>query len=159
MSDQAFHSTEGFSENEDPRLFHEAASSLRVAQIERNHSAEARHLPAGELMLWVGRKSRIVNFGDCTLMSQPFGYPASVDVVLTHPKRKGLDTPQSQPAVHWSWHSTRGVLNKSQTLRQIIPPCHQQPADHVTVAIQILGGGVQYDVGAVLQRPLEEGSG
>ena len=35
----------------------------------------------------------------------------------------------------------------------------QQAAHHVAVAVQVLGGGVEHDVGAVLERPLEERRG
>ena len=36
---------------------------------------------------------------------------------------------------------------------------HQQAAHHVAVAVEVLGGGVEHDVGAVLERPLEERRG
>ena len=119
-----------------------------VAEVERDHPAESAHLPAGELVLGMGGQPGIVDLGDLGPAGEPFGDPAPVGVVLPHPERQGLDAAQRQPAIHRPGHGAGGVLDEAEPLGQIVPRRDQHAAHHVAVAVEVLGGRVEHDVGA-----------
>ena len=76
-----------------------------------------------------------------------------------HPQGQGLDPAQGQPAVHRPRHRPDGVLEEPGPLEQLGHRGHQGPADHVGVPAQVLGRGVDDQVGPELERLLQERGG
>ena len=105
VADQALHAAERLGQREDPCRLDEAARPARRRRLERDHAAESAHLPAGELVLRMGRAAP---------GSTPSGRPArsashsatrpAVGVVLPHAQRQRLDAAERQPAVHRAGH-------------------------------------------------------
>ena len=54
-------------------------------------------------------------------------------------------------------HRAGGVEDELQPRREVVVVHDGDAADHVGVAVQVLGRGVVDDVGAEVERPLEEG--
>ena len=93
------------------------------------------------------------------MLLQPFRDAAGVGVVLAHAQCQRLGAAQREPAVERTRHGARRILNEAKPLGDVVPGRHQHAADHVGVAVEVLGGRVQDDVGAELQGLLEEGGG
>jgi hypothetical protein len=80
-------------------------------------------------------------------------------IVLPHSHGKGLDSAQRQPTIERSGYGARRVLDELEPFGQIVSGGERDTADHVTVAVYVLGSGMDYNLGPELNRPLEEGCG
>ena len=83
----------------------------------------------------------------------------AVGVVLRHSHRQRLRAAQHEPRVERAENRARGVLVELQPLEVGVRGGHDNPADAVAVAVQILRRAVQHHVGAELDRPLNRGAG
>ena len=79
--------------------------------------------------------------------------------VPIHPHAQRLDTAQHEVAVERRGHGAGRVLGEPQPLGQLVVVDRQEPADHVAVTAEVLGGRVHDDVGAERDRLLQVRSG
>ena len=82
-------------------------------------------------------------------------HPQRVVAVPVHPHAERLDPAQGQPGVERAGHRAGRVLQERQPLAEVGVGDHDRPADDVGVTAQVLGGGVDHDVGAERQRLLQ----
>ena len=73
---------------------------------------------------------------------------------LAHAQRQRLQAAQREEAVERAADRADGVLQEPDLLGELRVRRHRDAADHVGVAVQILGRRVHDDVGAELERPL-----
>jgi hypothetical protein len=76
--------------------------------------------------------------------------------VLAHAKVERLRAPQCKPRIEWSSHGAGRVVDELEPLAESVVPDDRNPADHVAVAVQVLGGRVEHDVRAKVERALEK---
>ena len=81
-----------------------------------------------------------------------------VGVVALHADGQRLGAAQHQPRVHRPQDAALGVLHELQPLGVVVAHAHDDAAHAVAVAVQELGGAVQDEVGAELDRPLRVGA-
>src|SRR6185295_13944119 len=74
-------------------------------------------------------------------------------------QREGLDAAQREEGVERARHAADGVLQERELVLQRVVAQDRRAADHVGMAVQVLGGGVHHDVEAMLDRPLDPGRG
>ena len=75
--------------------------------------------------------------------------------VALHPDGERLQAAQHQVAVERGGDAAGGVLDEAEPLGERVVARHRRAADHVGVAVQVLGRRVDDEVGPELQRPLE----
>src|SRR2546425_633556 len=72
---------------------------------------------------------------------------------------EGLDAAEEEEAILGAGDGAGGVLDELELLVEGGVAGDKGAADHVAVAADVLGGGVEDDVGAELERALEDGRG
>ena len=125
------------------------------AELERDHAAEARHLPLRQRVLRVGFQPGVVHGRDLPPPVEPGGDRPAARVVALHADRERLDPAQHQERIHRREDRADGVLEPSDPLRVLGTRRHHASADAVAVAVQVLRRRVHDDVGAQLDRLLE----
>ena len=150
VPDQAFHAAQRFGQREDPgplrRTSRARAASPRSM---RDHAAEAAHLAAGQLVLRMataGRGSRPSATSGASASQSAMRRPLasccrirSGSVLVPRSASQQSIGPGTAPAAFWRKPSRSARSSRRR---------HQQPAHHVAVAVEVLGRGVEDDVGA-----------
>ena len=76
-----------------------------------------------------------------------------------YPAGEGTQAAQDEPGIERTGSTTEAPAGPAGSLRKVVDPGEDQgAAQHVAVAAQVLGGGVQNDVGTEGERPLQGGS-
>src|SRR5471032_3385171 len=70
-----------------------------------------------------------------------------------------LGAAQGEPGVEGAGNGTRRIEDELEAGGEIVVVEHRNAAHHVRVPVEVLGGGVKYDVRAELEGALEEGGG
>ena len=145
---QGLHPPEGLGQGEHPRPHGERlAGGDAAGQLEAHHAAGRAHLAAAELVLGVARQARIVHPLDLGRGLQVSRDRGCIGAVPVHAHGQGLDAAQHEEAVHGPGRPAHGVLVERELLADRGVPRDQGTADHVGVTAQVLGQGVQDDVG------------
>ena len=154
--DQALHTAQGLGQGEDLNPLQHPPGALQIAVDQhRDHAAEAAvHLARGQFVLRVADQARIDDLGHAFPVFQPAGHGHGVLVVRLHAQAQGLQPPVGQEGVERPHDAADGVLQELQLGRHLGVLGHQNPADDVGVAVQILGRRVHDHVGAQGQRLL-----
>ena len=95
----------------------------------------------------MGRQSGIVDASHAVLLVQHAREQARRLPVLAHPHLQGAQAAQGQEAVEGRAGSADTVGPPGQLLGELRGGGHEGAAHHVTVAIDVLGGGMHHDVG------------
>ena len=136
--------------------FSSRARRLERSELEREHAAEAAHLPRAPA------RAADATAGPDSRRAATFGCAArnsrqrqAVGVVLRHAQRQRLGAAQHQPRVERAEDRARGVLDEPQPLDVVVARGDDDAADAVAVAVQVLRRAVDDEVGAELERPLQ----
>ena len=157
MVREALHAAEALGDVEDAERLHDLPGAGHGPDVEGEHAAEPAHLAAGQFVARMAGQSGVVDGGDLRMPGEhPCDLP-SVRVVLLHPQRERLGTPQEEPGIERRQNRTRGVLEVFEAGQVLGVARHQDPADAIAMSVQVLGGGVHHDVGPQLEGPLEIG--
>ena len=71
--------------------------------------------------------------------------------------REGLQAAQGEPAFKGGWYGAPGMLNGFHLVEKLIALAeHQRSHQDVTVAGEVLSGGMHRDVATEFERPLQE---
>jgi hypothetical protein len=98
--DEALDAAEALGEGEHADGREEATRGLEVAaQVERDHAAEAGHLPAGEGVLRVAGEAGVEDALDLGVLREEAGDAGGVLWCRSHAQREGLEAAQGQVAV------------------------------------------------------------
>ena len=159
MADQRFDAAKALRERHQLHGVQQRPRLLERAETERDDAAEAAHLPPGELVVRMIGKPGIVHLRDLRMGGEELRQRQAVLVVPLHADRQRLGAAQHQPRVHRSEDGALGVLHESQPLDVIVAHGHHDAADAVAVTVEKLGGAVDDEVGAELDRTLDVGAG
>ena len=91
------------------------------------------------------------------MAAQPARDPEGVAVMLLHAHGQRFDAAQHQETILRAGAGSHGVLQESDLLGQRRIFDHDCAAHHVGMAVDVLGGGMDHDVHAEIQRALEIG--
>ena len=139
--------------------FEERPRLVERTEIERDHAAEAAHLPFGQFVMRVIGQPGVVHLRDLRMAGQERRERHAVLVVPLHPDRQRLGAAQNQPGVHRAEDRAFGILHEPQPLDVIVAYRHRHAADAVAVAVEKLGGAMDDDVGAEFDGALNVRAG
>ena len=131
-----------------------AASPPR--KLETQHGAEATLLAARNFMSGIVAESGIINALHGWMPRQEVHYGSGIFSVHAHARVQGANSAQREKAVERRPGYAEGVRPPHQVLLQFSGGGNHRSADHVAVAIQVLGGGVQRQIGAETQGLLPD---
>ena len=160
MLDQALDRAEGLGEREQlGAAHHPPRRRLAAAQREAHHPAEVGHLLRRGGVTGVVGEAGVEHPLDGAGDREQLDDGPGVGAVAVHPHGERLDAAEHEVAVERGRHGTGRVLDEAQALGEVVVVDGDEPADHVAVAAEVLGGRVHHDVGAERQRLLQVGSG
>ena len=90
------------------------------------------------------------------MVLQESGHGHRIGAVLFHPDAQGLCPTQDEEAVEWPWNRPDRVLKELESLEHRLVVGDHGTAHDVGVSPQIFRRGVNHDIGAKLQRPLQK---
>jgi hypothetical protein len=128
-----------------------------AGQLEADHAAEALLLAGGNRMAWMRLEARVVHPLDRRVRHQYSHQRRGVLGVGAQPRRQRADAAQREEAVEGRARQAQAVGPPVELLVQLRRLRHHRAADHVAVAVQVLGGRVQHDIGAVREGGLPAG--
>ena len=138
---------------------HETLALLEPAlDDEREHAAAAGHLALCDLVLGMGRKERITHRGDARPPLQPPRRDQRVFRMFFHPNLERLHALGEHPRVERRQRRPGGAREVVDLLHQILS-AHHHTAHHTALSIDVLGGGVEGEVCAELNRSLQDRCG
>ena len=150
--------SERLSEGEELGLLAETLSAGSSSlNAEREHTAT--HAVAVLLLsngvLWVRLETWVVDGDDVWGLFESVGNGGSVGGGLASAKVEGLKTTVSQPGVERRWDSTNGVLEEGKALLHGIGVEGGNTHDNIRVTVDVLGDGVDDNVGTVVKWVLD----
>ena len=138
-------------------LQHPEHRVLAALQSEREGAAVAAHLLLGERVLRVRLQPGMQHRRHFRMAAQPARDRERVAVMLLHAHGQRLDAAQHQETILRAGAGSHGVLQEPDLLGQRRVSHDGGAADHVGMPVDVLGGGMDHDVHAEIQRPLEIG--
>jgi hypothetical protein len=132
-----------------------------AGRAERDHAAEGAHLAARDLVTGVVRQAGIMDRRHLRPSGQGHRHRQGVGGVALHAAGERAQAAQHQPAVEGRGDGAQVVTHPVEARGQlgVAAAQHQGASLHVAMAAEILGGGMQHDVHAEVQRPLQSGRG
>lgn len=132
-----------------------AGSSSLDAEREHTTTHAVAVLLLGNGVLWVRLKTWVVDGDDVWGLLKSVGNGGGVGGGLASAEVKGLKTTVSQPGVECRWDGTDGVLEERKTLLHGIRVEGGNTHDNIGVSVDVLGDGVDNNVGAVVKWVLD----
>jgi hypothetical protein len=148
--DEAFDAAEGFGKGEEAAAFEEASGAGETTlKNGGDHATAGRHLPAGEFVLGVGREAGVEDALDVGAGFEEAGDFRSVVAGAFHAEGEGFDAAVGEEAVEGGGDGADGVLEEGEAVekRRVVTD-DGEAADHVGVAVDVFGDGVDDDVEA-----------
>ena len=111
-------------------------------------------------MVRVRGQPRVDHLGDGIVALQPLRQRQRVVAMRLHPQVQRLQAAQGEETVERALHRAHRVLQEGQLFAQFgVVAHHQHAADHVGMAVEVLGRRMHDDVGAVFERALQDRRG
>ena len=156
--DQALHAAERFGQGKQVAAFQHAARFFEsTLHLDADDAAEALHLAARQGVLRVALEAGVDHALDARVLLEPARQFQRVVAVRAHAQVQGLESAQGEKTVERPGDGADRVLQECHRFGQIRCAGHDDAADHVGMAVEVLGGRVQHQVRAVLQRALQHG--
>src|SRR5690349_16729097 len=97
---------------------------------------------------------------DLRMLLEPGSAVHRVAAMALHAQRQRLDAAQRQERIEWARHAADRVLQEAELFLELLVLTDDcRAADHIGMSIDVFGRGVDYNVEAMLQRPLDPGRG
>ncbi|MCW0450367.1 hypothetical protein NB706_003201 [Xanthomonas sacchari] len=162
MRDQALHAAQRFGQGEVAQAVDEGAHlGLTAGQFETDHRAEAALLPCRHRVARMRGQAGVVHLAHRGVRGQQFHHRLCVFLVRAQARIQRAQAAQGQERVERRAGEAQRIGPPHQLLVQLGIGGDHRAADHVAVAVDVLGGGVDHQVGAEgdrgLQRRRQEG--
>ena len=150
-----------------PRLLEMSTSSSRsstenacssLLDLERHDRPPATHLPLRELVLGVRLEPGVQDPADPRVPLEPRRDLLRAGVRVEHPHPQGLQALGQHPGVERAQRGPRVAHGLHLALDQL-HRAQDRAAERASLAVDVLGRGVDDDVGSQVQRALEHGRG
>lgn len=136
------------------------AGGQPALQFERHQAAAGRLLALRDLGAGRARQARIEHVGYRRVLAQELRHLQCRFAVALDPQFQRLQAAQHQEGGERRQRRAGEVAQALQADRvDVLLAADHRAGEQVAVAAQVLGGRVQHDVGAVLQRPLQHRRG
>src|SRR5437763_16946152 len=91
------------------------------------------------------------------IVSENLRHFGRIFAVRSHPPGQCFHSTQNQPAIEGRGHRAGRRLNRADSLKKfVVPFCDNDSAEHIAVAAKIFGGGMEYEIGADFEWPLND---
>ena len=141
------------------RILKREGRFLAALQFEGNQRRTARHLLGDDVGLRVIGAARIDDLGDRLLIGKEIGNASGVFRLLLDAQRKRFETLQQRPGIEWRHGRTRMTEIVMQVLIDPVLRRQDDAAEATALAVDMLGGGIDDDMRAEIERMLEERGG
>lgn len=155
---EGLNASKGLSENEEVGGLAEALGSLGSAlDAEREHATAhaVAVLLERNVAVWVRLEAWVVDRDDVWRGLEGGGNGGGVGGCLSRAEVEGLETAVGEPAVEGRWDSTNGVLEEREAGLHGVRVEGGNTHDDVGVAVDVLGDGVDDNVGTVVEWVLD----
>ena len=153
--DQTIHTSKTDADRPQFRARHDPLAELDVARFEgQDRSGPASHGPV-QVVLRVRLQARVADFEAVVL--EELGDLLRVGLLLVHAHLEGLDASEEQPGVEGREAAPGGVDCEVELFAERGVVDGQDAGHEVVVARQVLGAALVDDVGAEVERVLEQG--
>ncbi len=115
-------------------------------------------LTARDFVMRMRRQAGVENLADFGVRIEMARHSDAVGVVLQHANRERLDAARNEEAIHGREARSRGALDEINFLRVLGTREHHRAASGIAVAVQILRHGVNHNVRAEFDGPLQIGT-
>ena len=153
--DEALDASEALGQRPDLRPRDEVDRLLLRLDEERHHAPEVTHLPCCDLVAGMVRQAGVEHLGHGRVILQEGDHGPCVLAVLAHADGERLQAAEHEPRVERAGHCPERLLQEAEPLRDRGVVRAREPSDHVRVPAEVLGGRVNDDVGAELERLLQ----
>ena len=136
---------------------HETPAGLEAAlEFEGDHAARLAHLAAGEVTLGKGGQAGVMDDRHRRMALQEFRHLDGIEGMAVHAQGQGLEAAQDEEGILGGEHGPGHVLDADEThlVQDRLRP-DDGPRQQVPVATQILGGGMDDQVGPQFQGALQ----
>ena len=158
VGDETFHTAERLCEGEALEAAHELAYRVVAAlELEGDHRAEAALLALRELVTRVPREPGIPDVPHVRLTIEPVRERLCVASVVIESRVKRPQAAQREETVEGCTGDPEAVRPPDELLVQRRIARHHGPADDVTVAVEVFGGGVHDEIRSERERLLPGG--
>lgn len=156
MPNKALYPTERLRQCDEPDVRYKAPYCLEATmKIEAQHGAEPQLLPAGQPIRRMGGETRIVNGTDLWLCFQKLCKRHRGDLLSFDAREQASNATQREIAVEGRPGYACEVRPVAERLDVGRVGSNDDATDNIGVAVQILGGGVDDEVGTMRDRPLQ----
>src|SRR5210317_606191 len=99
---------------------------------------------------------RVIDFSDFGMLFEPFRHYSGIFAVLVNSQGQCFQAAQKKPAVK-RWQNCAGrVLQEVKFFTKLFVSSDENAGTEIVMAAQIFGGAIDDDVGAELERPLQD---
>ena len=156
--DQAFDPAERLGQREQLAAFQHARGLFQAAlDLHADDAAVAVHLAFCQRMLRVALEAGVDHPFDRGMLFQPLGQFQRALTVRLHAQVQGLEAAHGEEGIKRAGHGADRVLQETHLLGQLLAAGHHDAADHVGMAVEVFGGGMQHQVRSEFQGPLQHG--
>ncbi|KAG1393767.1 hypothetical protein G6F59_014304 [Rhizopus arrhizus] len=161
MRDQALDATQRFGQGETTQSINERAHRRMrivagtVRQLDRQHRAEAILLACGDGMARVIGQARVVHRANRRMLVQQGNDRGGIFLVHAQARIQRAQAAQGQERIERRAGQAQRIAPPHQLLVQCRIARDHCATDHVAVAVDVLGGGMQHQVRAKRQRLLQ----
>ncbi len=158
VGDEAFDAAKALGEAEPAQGTQDVLDAGGILQLEAHHGAEALLLSLGEVVLGMAGQAGVVHLGHGRVGFQALGDGRGVGLVGRHAQVQGLEAAQHQGGVVGALAGAQQVVQRRDLLGELrlVRRGHHGSADDIAVAVQILGGAVDDEIGTELKGLLLE---
>ena len=161
VGDEALGVAQVVGDVDEPERVDEAEGRVAPARhVEGDDAAAGAHLDAGQLVLGVAGQSRIKHVGQAAAPAEVCGDVEGVGGVALDAHGQGLQALDQEPGVEGAHRRAGMTQDGGQGVFHVIQVVGEDgAAQRAALAVDVLGGRIDDDVGAHLQRPLQHRRG
>src|SRR5215472_7726651 len=159
MNSERLYSAQARSSRTQSKAAEETVRSFVTAlQFKAKHATETRHLPLGEIVLWMALEPRVVNSFHSRMFLESLCKVEGILVVLTYPESQRAQTAQRKPGVKWSQRSAKDDM-RVPYFRDPLLAAHHDSRDEIRMSAEIFRRTVKDQVDAKIDWTLIERRG
>ena len=157
MLDQTFHPAQAGGANKDLRFRGDANRRVAPAfDFHRKHSAEHGHFLSRDVVPGMRAQPGIMHTLDLSMLGEETGHFHRVLGMSAHPPWQGAHSAQNQPAIERRGNCSAAILDGANALKKfIVDLAHDDAAGDIAMAAKVFGRGMQNEIGAEIERPLQ----
>src|SRR6185312_15449668 len=141
------------------QIIEEFTAGFKAApEVEADDTTAVAHLPAGDLVLRMAREHRVFQRRDRGMALERLGEKQGIGRVPLHADVEGLEAPAEDPRIEGGKGRSRGAAKEIDLFDKVLS-ADSGAADDASLAVEPFGGGMDDEIGAMLDRRLTDRCG